>query len=80
MNLYAQTFAKRARSRHFTAGIAVHIQARMNRFDDIEAHVSTDPAKTVVARKFEQGTTNSLMLFDVKWNDYFEFTLTAHSI
>jgi len=75
----------------FTAGEALQIQARMLFqgdmridatlsdfvFDEIEAIDSTDPTKTVLAKMTEQGSTNSLTLFDVQWNDDFEFTLTG---
>ena len=75
----------------FTAGDALHIQARMLYggdmtidatasdfvLDEIEAYYSSDPEKAVIARMTEQGITNALTLSDVAWNDDFEFTLTS---
>ena len=73
----------------FTEGHPLHIQARMDfdgdmtldatgsSFDlgEIEAYNTSDP-QTVVARMTDQGTANTLTLYDIAWNDVFNFTLT----
>ena len=75
----------------FTAGEPLQIYSRMAHDGDmtldatgssfelgeIVAYETSDIAQTVLARMTEQGTTNTLTLFDVAWNDDFTFTLSG---